>query len=887
MLGLKLRPEFAGTTITGTVVSLNAGVPDSFPNLATAKALEITYPTVDLLQALEACFSQDSKRYLVIMGERGQGKSHIMGVIHHAFKEPVAFMAWLDRWKSKLSYDAKISQPPKNFLVLTTALHEQGYEYLWSPIFKHHPEGARLEGKWEARRETMPVPAKQDIIEALEKKPVALIFDEFQTWYANLHGKAENWAFNFIQILSDIAKERPELLRLVVSVRDGESDAYKQLHRQNPSLVNFKGAASKQDRQKLLIHRLFENRGQISNDQIKGAISIYFTEWCRLLAKSGPEVTTLHEQMVTSWPYSLDLLNVLEEQIAMATHAQETRDLILVLAYLFRALGENEPIITPAHFGLDEHRNQELDRLIAAIGTPNTQKLAKIALQNIKVLRETLRESFPPMTERALASLYVRSLTMGKQPGATREQIQADLSASQKYEDNQFKDQWAQILDNSYNVHEKQGRYFFDIAENARTKVLAHARNAKLFEQGQDLEKIMAALEWTFAPKNNADRERFRWSVLGPKWRDEPFRGGAFKGKNPSQDLGDGQPCYVFIPEALTNGNLKQAIGKFQTEHIPRYKNLVRFVIPNKNIFEDKAILLYARALYFSEQWKDQPEYLRLKDFYEAELSKALSEAFKSVMLVERWDAQNFHNIQLGEIVIDQKSGQMFTAVDQLVEQNHFSIDDFNALIDDAVKSNHLERQKLSFLRSIIEEPRPFPNAVIPWTNPTHIFDVIMQGVLESKYAVQTNAGVIQVSPARPPDQVRRDVPRPQWNRWDSIHVVPLQGGGGTGIPFPSPTSGTPSIGGSPVSGPSPTNPMQPEVAIGKIVRELGYRQSALQAIGELERWGINKSAKLHDVNIVFTQLSGEQLKKVLQVVDGAIPDGEIGLRLLKEEEQK
>ena len=884
MLGLKLRPEFAGTTITGTVVSLNAGVPDSFPNLATTKALEITYPTVDLLQALEACFSKDASRYLVIMGERGQGKSHIMGVIHHAFKDPNIFMSWLAQWKSKLSYDPKVSLPPSNFLVVTVALHEQGYEYLWSPIFKHHPEGLRLEGKWEARKETMPVPAKQDIIDALEKKPIALIFDEFQTWYQNLHGKAESWAFNFVQILSEIAKERPELLRLVVSVRDGESDAYKQLHRQNPVLVNFKDAASNQDRQKLLIHRLFENRAQISNDQIKGAIEIYFTEWCRLLGKTGPEISSQQEQMIMAWPFSLDLLNVLEEQINVAMHTQETRDLILLLAYLYRSVGESVPIITPAYFGLDEERNPELDRLIAAIGTQNTHKLAKIALQNIKVLRDTLKDNFPPMTERALASLYVRSLTMSKQPGATREQIQADLSVAQKYEDNQFKDQWAQILDNSYNVHEKQGRYFFDVQENARTKVLAHARNPKLFEQGQDLEKIMAVLEWTFAPKNNADRERFRWSILGRNWKADPFKEGTFKGKHPSRDLGEGQPCYVFLPEALANGNLKHAVGNFLSGQVQRYKNLVRFVVPNKNIFEDKTILLYARALYFAEQWKDQPEYQRLKDYYEAELSKVLSEAFKSVMIVERWDAQNFHNIQFGDIPIEQKPGQMFTAVDQVVEQNHFSIDDFNALIEDAVKSNHLEKQKLSFLRAVIEEPRPFPTAVIPWTNPTQIFDVIMQGVLEGKYAVQTNAGVIQVSPARPPEQVRRDVPRPQWNRWDSIHVVPLQGGSGVGIPTPFPAPGLPTPG-TPTGAPPVSGPAIPGAAIGKIVRELGYRQSPLQAIGEMERWGISKAAKLHDVNIVFTQLSGEQLKKVLQVVDGAVPDGEIGLRLLKEEE--
>src|SRR5690606_34716502 len=136
----------------------------------------------DLIQAIQACFGENNNRYLVIMGERGQGKSHIMGVIHHAFKDPKMFMSWIEGWRSKLSYPVKINQPPSNFLALTVPLHEQGYEFLWDPIFQHHPEGKKLEGKWEAKKDTMPIPTKADLITAFEIQPVALILDEFQTW---------------------------------------------------------------------------------------------------------------------------------------------------------------------------------------------------------------------------------------------------------------------------------------------------------------------------------------------------------------------------------------------------------------------------------------------------------------------------------------------------------------------------------------------------------------------------------------------------------------------------------------------------------------------------------------------------------------------------------
>lgn len=52
MLGLKLRPEFAASTISGTVVSLDSKYSESFVNLPTAKALDVTYPSVDLIQAI-------------------------------------------------------------------------------------------------------------------------------------------------------------------------------------------------------------------------------------------------------------------------------------------------------------------------------------------------------------------------------------------------------------------------------------------------------------------------------------------------------------------------------------------------------------------------------------------------------------------------------------------------------------------------------------------------------------------------------------------------------------------------------------------------------------------------------------------------------------------
>lgn len=887
MLGLNLRPEFAGKNITGTTVSLDATYEGSFVNHPTAKALEITYPSIDLLQALEACFGPDNSRYLVIMGERGQGKSHIMGVIHHAFKDPKTFINWIEQWKTKISYQPKIQAPTTEFLAITVALHDQSFEFLWDPIFKFHPEGQRMQGRWEGKRDTIAVPAKEDLIEAFNKKPVALILDEFQTWYANLSGKAESWAFNFIQILTDIAKNYPDIFKLVVSVRNGQGDAFGQLHRESPRLVNFTGATSKQDRQKLLLHRIFENRGQISRDQIKGKIDTYFSEWSRLLNHLGPDKALYEEQMVTSWPFSLDLINALEEQILVATNAQETRDLIQILVALYKTASEQTNIITPANFGLDEEANPELEKFLTSIGTAETAKLAKIALRNLQAVKESLKESCPPFTEKALSALYIRSLNPAKQKGVKREQIQADVSFSQKYDDNSFKDAWAQIEDNSYNVHKQQDRYYFDVRENARTKILVHAKNAKHFEAGQDIEKILGITEWAYSPKNSADKGRFRYCILGKNWRQEQFTVGKFRGVMPSE-VRDGEPCYLFIPDALQENQLKQTLGWLLKNLVPNFKNLVRFVIPLRNIYDDKAILLYARALYFADSWKDQdPQYEQLKDRYQEELENELKSAFSKVLIISKWDHENFHNIQFDDVPINVAPSQMFAEVDRLITEKYFSPDDFMALVEDAVKSNNMEKQKLSYIRKIIEEPRPFPHAVIPWTSPIHIFDTIIFGVTKGKYAIQGNHGSTQLSSSNTPESIRKDILRPQWQRWESLQVVPMSGPTGSAWipPIAAPITGS---GGShtpqPSTGDEPSAPTM--VAVSKMIRQLGYGQTPLQALGEMEKWGIAKNAKLHDVNLSFTALNGEQLKKVLQLVDSTVPESEINLKLVLEEDK-
>ena len=102
MLNLKLRDEFLGSQMPGTAIALrrkdNSGAAQRTPDFI----LSITYPTADVQTALRAVSTDRSKRPIVLMGDRGRGKSHIMAVMHHAVESSSQVQKWANEWVNRL-----------------------------------------------------------------------------------------------------------------------------------------------------------------------------------------------------------------------------------------------------------------------------------------------------------------------------------------------------------------------------------------------------------------------------------------------------------------------------------------------------------------------------------------------------------------------------------------------------------------------------------------------------------------------------------------------------------------------------------------------------------------------------------------------------------------
>ena len=143
MLGLKPREEFKSKRLKGTAIELSNESKTGATQIAAAQFLEITYPTHDLLKGIEAV-GPNQGRPVVVIGERGLGKSHLMAALFHAVHDPASTGAWLKSWATTLRDPAIGAIPLRHgMIVIAESLHRQRYKFLWDLLFDQHPHGVR------------------------------------------------------------------------------------------------------------------------------------------------------------------------------------------------------------------------------------------------------------------------------------------------------------------------------------------------------------------------------------------------------------------------------------------------------------------------------------------------------------------------------------------------------------------------------------------------------------------------------------------------------------------------------------------------------------------------------------------------------------------------
>lgn len=898
MLGLILREEFRGKRLTGTAIELANNTETGATQIAASSFLEITYPTHDLLKGIEA-IGPNQGRPVVVIGERGLGKSHLMAALYHAVNDPESTGAWLNTWAGILGDDQIGKIPLRDSMqVIGESLHRQRYKFLWDLLFECHPHGTYIKGKWEGMEASKTdVPSDKLIVELLEHTPTMLLLDEFQTWFDGLTNTKQypwkNWAFNFIQILSEIAKERPDLLVLVISVRNGNSDAYQQVHRVNPVAIDFKAGGNAEriqhDRRCMLLHRLFANRMQIEQSGIDTLVAKHVSEYFRLADVPPSEQDRKRKDFIESWPFAPHLLRLLEEQVLIATNAQETRDMIRILANLYKSRGDAVPVLTAADFRLDDDASG-IGALLDSVSNEQHRTLREKAQQNIISVTEAVynHAELAPHLQEVVSALWLRSIAVGNMAGADPATLQVDITRDKAVDDNAFQVELATVIENSFNIHQDGSRLVFREEENPRAKLMACARNDKLFTDGSDLAQLAKQLRYVISGTDEVAKN-FRVIALPKSWQTDPWS--ALDEKEHPDQWDDRLPILV-LPEEPEN--LNQSLGSWLKDHLQKRRNTIRFLLPRSesgNAFLDRDLLILVRAEMKSQEWSTkEPEYKKLHTEFQGMLRDLLKKRFDRFAVLLRWNFADPNQCLFSIESLKKQGAQIPEGIEATLLNDLFVPEDFEDFVLEAAANNSSVGKLLQELR----EPRPAGQDCIPWLGEPLMKERILRLCARGKLAINLRGlEYLQTAPGEDEDTA--------WNRLrpklsytgrqlDEIclmepSAVPTTGGAIPPTEQP-PAGGNTGLFGGGTTPPNPQPTVNKPVPDGQVSGIFGGNNtggtskprevlhspptSGLNLYSKLEGWGIGPATSVNEVTIKVSAATGAQLSKLLK----SLPDG-------------
>ena len=905
MAQLKLRQEFLSAHMRGTAIELRNKQNTGWAQREPIELLRMTYPTADVQRALEAVSRASAGRPILLKGQRGRGKSHIMALLHHAFNAPDVVEKWANEWAPRLKrkgLDGKRLmglQLQRGFLPITETLSDQEYLHLWDLIFDMHPKGLYYRGKFEQSGKS--VPAKSLLRDLFSEQPAALILDEFQTWFDGLHDQAgdhglkrRQWAFNFVQTLSELATERPDLLVLIVSVRESSTDAYQQIWRVGPLLVDFTGETAKSDRKRLVLHRLFENRDNFATKDIDNLVASYASERVRLLYpdKIEADKVRLQQEVAECWPFAPELLDLMDDQILMAAAAQDTRDLIRILAEVFRARGSHTPLVTVADFHVDDDSCGVTSLLGSFATTADQERLREIAQRNLEALRETGLDA--PHARSVISAIWMRSLSTTNTPGGTRNELQLDVAADVAADDNAFTTELATILENSFNIHEigtQEKKLCFKLEENARSKLKASARNDKLFEAQtatapgllavrRDQDFLLKTLAHLLRSPDSVNEAPSRAIVLDPNWERAPWA----NSPQPDQPQSWDKPVILVMPASYPNAKIAEIFGPWLAANVNFNRNMVRLLLQKADLltlYDDKDLLITARCTLLAKEWKEtEPKYGELFKHFDRELRKELAVRFDRYAILANWNFQNptscvFHIESHGA-----SGSGIPAAVEKHIKENHFAPEDFEQFIVSCADRNETMKQVLALLR----DP-PADKEAIPFLGDNAIYEQVMRVAARDRVALNVNGTWYRGEAGQSEDEAFRYLKQKAFRTGRDLLDVQLgdpRKVGSTGLAvappiaptlFPQPEVTTTTGGGT--SGVSvtgagdlitpPTDIAPPDgngdpLAVPVIRRSLGAK-SGVNLLGELEKWAFADGQRVTQASLTMNGISIKDLR--------------------------
>jgi len=333
-----------------------------------------TYPTTeikDLLKAVNEKLSGERPTgFFEILGSYGTGKSRILILLWHLFKN----YELASEWAKKYGIELKL---PKNAEVLAFNLLDENPVYLWDPIFKGL-------GREDLLGKIKDFPGYNLLKEALSNKDfVILIIDELEAWYRGKEDKAKN--LNFIQVLAEAACEEGGRLLVFCSLYGEEHDLLARIRRVKTYRVNL---TLSKDRPKIVLFRLFE---KVNSQMASKIVREYIRHYAESEADVGDQLT-YENRMIEMYPIHPELMNVLLTRYSSSPRYQNTRGILSLLGSVVYKKATEVDLILASDIDMNEGELLTLDRILTENAIKDAELIKKEDVK--KLLNVILLYSF-------------------------------------------------------------------------------------------------------------------------------------------------------------------------------------------------------------------------------------------------------------------------------------------------------------------------------------------------------------------------------------------------------------------------------------------------------------------------------------------------------------
>lgn len=182
----------------------------------------------------------------------------------------------------------------------------------------------------------------------------------------------------------------------------------------------------------------------------------------------------------------------------------------------------------------------------------------------------------------------IRSIAVGNLAGAEPATLQLDITRNKPVDDNAFHVELATIVENSFNIHQEGTKLLFREEENPRAKLIAYARNDKLFADGADQAQLAKQVRYVIAGSDEVAKT-FRVITLPRTWANDPW---TLLDDAEHPDRWDDRLPILVLPEEPDK--LDATLGRWLKDQLQKRRNTVRFLLPragSTNAFLDRDLL--------------------------------------------------------------------------------------------------------------------------------------------------------------------------------------------------------------------------------------------------------------------------------------------------------